>query len=270
VQIDYFTAIAQIVNFLILVYLLRRFLYKPILESMNEREQKISSRLKEAEQKKKDAELEAESYRKLLEELSDKRQDMNAEAAKEAQILQIDLMKKVRDNVEASRAKWYEALQRQKESLLADLSQRAGDEIYAIVRRALQDLANEDLENQIINAFIKRLRNMDAFEIEKLKEFCKTSGQQITVSSTFEISEEMRRKIQEIVNNQAGVDMKMQYKIAPELICGVEVSAHDTRIGWNIASYLNTLEADLSEVLTQRAVGEKQGMDVVENGNGRK
>ena len=87
-QIDYFTTIAQIINFLILVYLLRRFLYRPILKSMDEREQKIISRLKEAEQKKKDAEQEVESYRKMLQELSDKRQDMNAKAAKEAQILQ--------------------------------------------------------------------------------------------------------------------------------------------------------------------------------------
>ena len=144
-------------------------------------------------------------------------------------------------------------LQRQKESLLADLSQRAGDEIYAIVRRALQDLANEDLENQIINTFIKRLQNMDAFEKEKFKEFYKTTGQQITVRSTFEIPEEMRQKIQEIVRDQTGIDVKMQYKIAPELICGVEMSSHDTRIAWSIASYLNTLEADLSEVLEQRA-----------------
>ena len=88
---------------------------------------------------------------------------------------------------------------------------------------------------------------MDAFEKEKFKEFYKTSGQQITVRSTFEIPEEMRRKIQEIVNDQTGVDVKMQYEIAPELICGVEMSAHDTRIAWSIASYLNALEADLSK-----------------------
>ncbi len=60
---------------------------------------------------------------------------------------------------------------RQKESLLADLSHQAGDEIYAIVRRALHDLANEDLENQIINVFTKRLRNMDALESEIIQEF---------------------------------------------------------------------------------------------------
>jgi F-type H+-transporting ATPase subunit b len=251
VQIDYFTTIAQIINFLILIYLLRRFMYKPIIKLMDEREQKIISQFKEAEQKKKDAEKEAESHLKLMQELSEKRMVMNAKAAEEAQILQNDLMEKVRNNVETSRINWNKAFLRQKESLLADLSRHAGYEIYAIVRRTLQDLADEDLENQIINTFIKRLRDMDAFEKEKFSEFYKTSIQQITVRSTFEIPEVIRRKIREIVDDQIGVGVKMQYEIAPELICGVEMIAHDMRIAWSIASFLNTLETD-----------------VVENGNG--
>jgi len=270
VQIDYFTIVAQIINFLILLYLLKRFMYKPIIKSMDEREQKIISQLKQAEQKKKDAEQESESYRKMLQELSDKQHDMNAKAIEEAQILQTDLMKKVQVNVEASRVNWYKALQQQKESLLADLSQHTGYEISAIVRRALQDLANEDLEKQIVNTFIKRLQNMDASEKEKLNEFYKAEGQPIIISSTFEIPGDMRRNIQEILIDQTGVNRNMQYKIDPELICGIEMSAGDTRIAWSIASYLNALEADLSEVLSQRSVVENHGTDVVENENGRK
>jgi len=247
VQIDYFTTIAQIINFLILVYLLRRFMYRPIIKSMDERERKITSQFKEAEQKKKDAEQEAESNLKMMQGLSDKLRDMNAKAAEDAQILQTELMEKVRSNVEASTISWNEAFLRKKEALLADLSRDAGDEIHAVIRRALQDLADEDLERQIINTFIKHLRNMNAFEKDKFKEFYKTSLQQITIRSTFEIAEDMRREIQEVVDDQTGVSLKIQYEISPELICGVEMIAHDMRIAWSIAGYLNTLEKDVSE-----------------------
>ncbi len=48
-KIDWFTLIAQVINFLILVWLLRRFLYKPILKAVDEREKKIASQLKDAE-----------------------------------------------------------------------------------------------------------------------------------------------------------------------------------------------------------------------------
>ncbi len=47
--INWFTVLAQIVNFLILVYLLKRFLYGPIIRAMQEREKKIARRLQDAE-----------------------------------------------------------------------------------------------------------------------------------------------------------------------------------------------------------------------------
>ena len=251
-QIDYFTIIAQIINFLILVFLLRHFLYRPVLKLMEEREQKMVSRLLEVEKKKKEAEQELESSHKMSQELSNKREEMLASSAREAQILGADLMKKAREEVSASSVNWHRDLQAQEATLLGDLNRRAGVEIYAIVRRALQDLANEDLESQIINVFIKRLQNMDKSESEMILEFNKGIDLEITVRSTFAISEEMRQKIQETVRNQTGIDATMQYEIAPELICGVEMDSHGIRVTWSIASYLNALQEDLSEVLAKR------------------
>ncbi len=250
-QIDYFTIFAQIINFLILVFLLRHFLYGPVTKLMEEREQKMVSRLLDVEKKKSEAELELESYRKMSQDLSNKREELLADAARGAQVLEADLMKKAREEVSASSANWYRDLQAQEATLLGDLNRRAGIEIYAIARRALQDLANEDLESQIINLFIKRLQNIDKSESEMILEFYKNIDQEITVRSSFAITEEMRQKIQETVRNQTGIEAIMQYEIAPELICGVEMDSHGTRVSWSIAGYLNTLQADLSEVLAK-------------------
>jgi F-type H+-transporting ATPase subunit b len=269
VQIDYFTIVAQIINFLVLIFLLRHFLYRPVVKSMDEREQQMISRLKDAEQKRKEAETEADSYRRMKQDLSDKRQEMLAKATAEAQIFQTGLMKKAREEVEVSKADLYESVERQRSSILADLSLRAGEEVYAIASRAIQDLANENLESQIINNFILRLQKMGESE-EKIKEFYKTAGQQIIVRSTFEIPDEIRRKIQEIIINQSGQDAKIQFKIAPELISGIEINALDARISWNIASYLNTLKKDLSEKLLQGADKEKQAEGEIGDGDKRK
>ena len=58
--IDWFTVIAQIVNFLVLVYLLKRFLYKPIIKAMDGREQRIAGRLEEADKREEEARQELE------------------------------------------------------------------------------------------------------------------------------------------------------------------------------------------------------------------
>ncbi len=47
--IDWITVSAQIVNFLILVWLLKHFLYQPIIRAMDRREQRVSERLNEAQ-----------------------------------------------------------------------------------------------------------------------------------------------------------------------------------------------------------------------------
>jgi F-type H+-transporting ATPase subunit b len=219
---------------------------------MEEREQKIVSRLQEIEKKKREAEQELESYRKMSQELSSKREKMLAKAAREAQVFEADLMKKARDDVEVSSANWYRDLQAQRAKLLEDMNRSAGEEVFAIVRRALQDLANEDLERQIMDIFLKRLQNIDKSESEMILEFYKNIDRDITVRSSFAIPEDMRRKIQETVRNQTGIEAVIQYKIAPELICGVEMDSHSTRVAWSIAGYLNTLQSDLSKVLTKR------------------
>jgi len=64
VQIDYFTIFAQIINFLVLVLLLKHFLYGRIIKAMDEREKRIESQLQEAAKKKKEADEEADSYRR--------------------------------------------------------------------------------------------------------------------------------------------------------------------------------------------------------------
>ena len=54
--IDWFTVLAQLVNFLILVWLLKRFLYRPILDAIDAREKRIAAELADADAKKDDAE----------------------------------------------------------------------------------------------------------------------------------------------------------------------------------------------------------------------
>ena len=60
--IDWFTVGAQIVNFLILVWLLKHFLYKPILNAIDAREKRIAAELADADTKKADAEKERTDF----------------------------------------------------------------------------------------------------------------------------------------------------------------------------------------------------------------
>jgi len=68
-NIDWLTVAAQVVNFLILVYLLKRFLYKPVIAAMDRREARIRDRLEKAREREQEAQSRAESYESAQAEL---------------------------------------------------------------------------------------------------------------------------------------------------------------------------------------------------------
>lgn len=250
-DIDWFTLIAQIVNFLVLVALLKRFLYKPIINAMKEREAKIASRLEEAEEKRKAAAQEAQSYREKRSELEDQRQDMLARAAEEAEARRRELTRKAREQADALQARWQEAIEREKGSFLSDLRERAGRETYAIARRALKDLANADLEQHMIEVFIERLREAPPEVREGLAE----SREPLVARSAFEIPEEARQRIGEVVGERIADDARLRFETAQDLICGIELRAGGRSLAWSLDSYLEALEERLTRALAEGAEG---------------
>lgn len=71
--IDWFTVIAQVLNFLILVWLLKRFLYKPILNAIDEREKRVAAELADADAKEAEAQKEKEEFKQKNEEFDQQR-----------------------------------------------------------------------------------------------------------------------------------------------------------------------------------------------------
>jgi F-type H+-transporting ATPase subunit b len=250
VLIDWFTVAAQVVNFLVLVYLLKRFLYGPIIRAMDERERKIAARLEEAGKKREEAEQEAEAYRQKNQAFDAKRQEMLSQAKEEAEAARKELTKVARNQVEAVQANWYEAIQREKEAFLEDLRQRAGKHIYTIARRMLEELANADLEEQIIRVFIERLGRLDEGEQTALRESIGDSGTtSVEIQSAFDIPTEMRQKIEEAVRIQISERAETSFEISSDSICGIELMVHGRKIAWSLENYLVTLEEGLVEAL---------------------
>jgi len=249
VQIDLFTLGAQIINFLVLVLLLRHFLYGRVVRTMEERETLIASRLEESERKKKEAEQEAESYREKKQELLSGREEILAQAKEETERWREELMKKARIEVEDSSTRWYEEIERQKSTFLIDLRRRSGERICAIARRVLLDLANDELERQMINTFIKRMQSMGEDEKKAIGAFNKG----IVIKSAFEIPEIMSKMVLETVRDQIGGDVSVQFEIEPELVCGIELHTPERQITWSLRSYLDELEKDISRALEQRS-----------------
>ncbi|MDH4134184.1 MAG: F0F1 ATP synthase subunit B, partial [Gammaproteobacteria bacterium] len=144
--IDWFTVIAQLVNFLILVWLLKRFLYQPILKALDAREKRIADELANADAKEAEAIAEREEYQRKNDEFDQQRAAMLGKATDEAAAERQRLLDGARKDADSLRGKQQETLRSEYRHLNEELAQRTQAEVFAIARKALADLAGESLE----------------------------------------------------------------------------------------------------------------------------
>lgn len=252
-NIDWFTVLAQVINFLVFVALLKRFLYNPIITAMDQREAKITSRLEEAVEKGRNAEHQAEAYQQKLLELAEQREGMLSQARGEADVLRKDLINKARDEAGISQAKWVEAILQQKNAFLMDFRQRAGKQVCAIARQALTDLANADLNQAVVGGFLQRLRTLDQGERDQMAGSIRDSRDGALLRSAFEIDPGVRQRITQIIQAELAEGIEVRFETAPELICGIELKASGRQIAWNLDDYLEALEENLVRALDEEA-----------------
>jgi F-type H+-transporting ATPase subunit b len=248
-SIDWFVFAAQIVNFLVLVALLKRFLYGPIVKAMHEREERIESRLEEADRKRREAEEEEEKYREANASLDEERRQRLEEVRQEAEETRKQLWEEARRDVERKRKDWHESLERQRESLLELIRQRASQQVLAATQRALAELADAELEGRMVDVFLQRFEALEEDRREKLREAIQEDGQPLTIRSAFGLSEDRRQRLRETLQDAFQVSNEIEFTTSPAVVCGLELQAGGHKMGWSVDQFLASLEDELGDVL---------------------
>ena len=133
-HIDWFVFFAQIVNFLILVWLLKKFLYSRIIKAIDDREAKITATFEEAEKSRGEAQHAAEQSEKKLQALNEDYEAMMNRARTDAEAHRKELMDKAREEIDRIQARWIETVTAERKAFLQDLRRLAGVQVYAIAR----------------------------------------------------------------------------------------------------------------------------------------
>jgi F-type H+-transporting ATPase subunit b len=257
VLIDWFTVAAQILNFLILVGLLKKFLYGPIIRAMDEREAKIAERLEEARRRSEAAQREADEYSRRNQELDAKRAEMLQEAKAKAEQLRKDLVEQARSEVEERKIGWQETIRREQQTFLKDLRRQAGEKILAISRQALKDLANRQMERQVVEVFLEALERTDYNEMKGLDYADGEKEAGITVSSAFKLQEDLRNRLVQKIEQWVGGPAKVEFEESKELLSGIELKSNGRKITWNLKDYLDSLEQSMHQILEQERENSK-------------
>lgn len=250
--IDWFTVGAQVVNFLVLLALLKWLLFDRVVDAMDQREAEIAGRLDEASQKQQEADRRAEELDEARRELESKRQAKLDEAEEEAENHRRELRRKARDDIEQQRRQWQHDLQTQQDRFLAEMNREAGQALQRAVGQALAELADADLEEAIVRRFLHKLQTLNDQEHSRIESAMHDSQGSVVVASAEDLSDDQRRQLADTLREHFNIDEKPQFETMPELVCGVELRSNSQAVGWNLRRYLADFNETLSGMIAQR------------------
>jgi len=237
-QIDWLTVAAQIVNFLILVWLLHRFLYGPITRAMARRENRIKSRLDDAAQEREKAEAKQRELDEKLRELEDQREQKLREAREEADELKHKLEHEARKEVDRKREAWLAEMREDRQDFVTQLREAMSEGFRDLADDALRKLADSSLTERMAAVFLERLHDLSADDAERVKEAARDEGS-VKIESGQPLDADTRRKLTRAIHDMITEKVDVTYEGDVPGLVGIRLRAGSATIEWSVDEYLD-------------------------------
>ena len=252
--IDWFTVGAQALNFALLLWLMQRYLYRPVFAAVDAREKHIAAELADAAAKQKEARVERDAFAEKNKAFDAQRAGLLGQATEEAAAERKMLLTAASQAADAAAAAQRQgALQGEADALHHALGARARQEVFAIARETLAELASVSLEERVCAVFIERLRALDGPARERLAAALASATGLARLRSAFELPEAQRTAIQQALNDGFGMQAPLRFELAPALVAGIQLNAGGQRLEWSIAHHVESLEKGVDALVKQAA-----------------
>ena len=240
-ELSWSTFVLEIINFLVLVWILKRFLYKPVMDVIARRRSEIEKTRAEAAQLQADAQKLQQQYEGRVEEWNAERQqarealnsELETERTRRIEALQGELEKKKEQAMVAEERRLRDELQRIEETAMTQSAQFAS--------RLLSTVAGAETETRLVQFLIGELANLPAERVQQLREHHGSTIDQVVVVSAFELGDEERSALEQAMTELIGEQHPVRFDQDPELIGGVRITIGAWVLGFNLADELKGL-----------------------------
>jgi F-type H+-transporting ATPase subunit b len=247
VTIDWFTLLAQLLNFTLLLVLLRVFLYRPVLDAMQQREARIKEARSEAEALRAAASSDAEALRRERAAIDQERRARLTEVERELETLREERHDAIEREARALRAALADTLERDRSRLLDALQRRTAALLVDELRAALAALADASLERQAVTAFRRRLETLDEPLRARLRGAARDDD--VTITTAITLGDAERAELQESVRTLLGAEAQVVFERDERLLVGMSLTVGGVRVDGSGAGHLEALESAFDAAL---------------------
>lgn len=221
---DWSTFVLEIINFLILVWILKRFLYRPVLRVIARRHADIEKAMSEARRIETEAnELKRQSGRELA-RWEEEKQAAQARLREELAEERDRLMAELEDSVAEERERRHVLDERRQHDFQRSVEEHGILQGAAFAARLLGRMATPELEQLLYRLLVEDLQGMGVEDKRAVVEAAAAPGLQLRVESAFVLDEDRRAELAQALAKMAGKTLPVEYRENPELLAGFCVS----------------------------------------------
>ena len=240
-SIDWITVIAQLINFLVLIWLLRRFLYRPILDGIDAREAQIAKRIQDADAAHQQALEDQKRYQSLYHKVSEERDQAISDALTSTRKERDQLMAQARKAIESEQQQWRSQMDAERQDFLQRLHKASALTLSEMTRKVLRDLADQSLENAIARHFSHKLNTLT----DELRAAAGShhEGHLITHEPlNGQTQSELKAQL-----NQLLPGLTWQFTTDAEQTPGIILQVGGARIDWTLDSYMDEFDKMIAQ-----------------------
>ncbi|MEZ5931056.1 MAG: hypothetical protein R3F54_03745 [Alphaproteobacteria bacterium] len=222
-QIDWWTFAFQAINFLILVWLLKRFLFLPVKEVIRKREERAEHAIVEAQEREKAAEAARQGFEDDRAKLADERQAM---------------LKKIHDDLEAERRQCLDkaaadadqllqaaraSIAQEREAVLKDIRDQVATLAVDLASTLLQKAGVDASKRSILERLERQIDALPAAERERFAKDLAADGAEMTIVTTSPLSAEEQAEWTDRLGGCLGRKGKAAFVTEPDILDGAEL-----------------------------------------------
>jgi len=224
VELNWTTFILELINFVVLIWILNRFLYRPVMKVIAQRKAAIQKTLLEAETTRNDAQALQSQYENRLTEWEQEREKAWKQLRDEINAERSRLLDNLRAELDQDREKAVAVEQRR----LKDFAQQAEASAIALggtfVSRLLSRLGGPELEGKIIDMVTQDLSHLPDSQMQMIRGASATTGLLMKITSAYPLDTARREVLSHACRMLAGRDVACEFLEDKALIAGVRIS----------------------------------------------
>jgi F-type H+-transporting ATPase subunit b len=227
-HVNGWTFALQVANFLILVWLLNRFLYQPLTRSIDHRRQQIEGAFASAAGREQDAQQHQRMYEARLAGIDAERQRLLADAKAEAEEECRRLVVLARAQADEMRAAMRREAERERDAMATAISDWAIETAIALSGRLLSDLSPDAPTDLFLARTLRELHALPADRRDHLRSGL-AAGARLVVATAQPLDAVAMARWQNLLRVELELDRPVQVGFAtdPSLVAGAELRFPD-------------------------------------------